>query len=84
MQHQDLVPRALGKAASAILKIKKLVPRWPRRDGKKEIEPPHVNELHVVFGMFRDFLPSRLSSLVQAEMGGNGMRLKEYSSSMLY
>jgi CRISPR system Cascade subunit CasA len=31
-----------------------------RRDGKKEIEPPHINELHVVFGMFKDFLPSRL------------------------
>jgi hypothetical protein len=33
---------------------------FERRDGKKEIEPPHINELHVVFGMFRDFLPSRL------------------------
>jgi hypothetical protein len=38
------------------LMIKSIV----RRDGKKEIEPSHINELHVVFGMFRDFLPSRL------------------------
>jgi hypothetical protein len=43
------------------MKLKHLI-CFVRRDGKKEIEPPHVNELHVVFGMFRDFLPSRLVS----------------------
>jgi hypothetical protein len=41
-----------------------------RRDGKKEIEPSHINELHVVFGMFRDFLPSRLEKDLEHEAGG--------------
>jgi hypothetical protein len=43
-----------------VLKFSHIFLALGRRDGKKEIEPSHINELHVVFGMFRDFLPSRL------------------------